>query len=88
MPFVRLIVPLGLVIFGVVAAFMGLVVIVTSLNSGEISVGSNAAGQAMVETTRRAEDARGYWLKVAGYGFAPAILGIAGAMFGWRRLGR
>lgn len=88
MPFVRLIIPLGLVVFGAVAAFMGLVVVATSLGSGEISIGSRAGGQTTVQTTRRADDGSGYWLKLAAYGFAPAVLGIAGAVFGWRRLGR
>jgi hypothetical protein len=88
MPLVRLIVPLGLVVLGAVAAYMGLVVLATSLGTGEISIGSGKAGETVVRTTRRAEDAGGYWLRVAGLGLAPAALGIACAIFGWRRLGR
>lgn len=88
MPFVRLIVPLGLVVLGAVAAYMGLVVIATSLGTGEISIGSGKAGQTVFTTTRRADDPGGYWLRVAGLGLAPAVLGIGCTVFGWRRLGR
>ena len=87
MIFVRLLVPLGLVLFGSVAAFMGIVVLATSLRSGEISTGDTRKAGAVV-TARRDADPAAYWMKVAALGFAPALLGAGAAVFGWRRLGR
>ncbi len=90
MAMVRMLGPLALLIFGAVAAFMGLVVLGTSLSSGEITSGiaASAASPGTMETISRAADPSGYWRKLALLGALPGFGGLAAAVFGWRLLSR
>ena len=90
MAMMRMLWPLGLVVFGVVAAFMGLVVLATSLPSGEITSGfapsANAPGT--LHTISRASAPQAYWRKLTLLGFLPGFGGLAAAYAGWRLLSR
>lgn len=86
--FVRLLLPLGLVVFGAVAAFMGVVVLATSLPSGEITtgIGATATRAGSIATLARATNPAGYWRAVLLLGALPALGGLAAAVGGWRML--
>lgn len=86
----RMLVPLGMVVFGAVAGFMGLVVLATSVPKGEITTGiaPSAGKAASMQTVSRATDPDAYWRSVILLGALPGLGGLAAAFAGWRLLGR
>jgi hypothetical protein len=86
MPLVRLIVPLGLIVFGAVAMFMGAVVLIGGLNAGEIGWTSGPAGAVEETRVRKADDPDGFW-RIMGFGGAlPLCLGFGAVVAGRRML--
>ena len=85
MAFVRLLVPFGLMGFGSIAAFMGLVVLINSAATSKVSYSYVADGQPVIRTVNKGEDAGLYWRTLGLAGGLPALLGI-GAIYWGRRL--
>ena len=85
MAFVRLLVPFGLMGFGSIAAFMGMVVLINSASTGKVSYSYVADGKAVTHTVAKSEDAGLYWRTLGLAGGLPALLGL-GAVFWGRRL--
>lgn len=86
----RMLLPLGLVVLGAVAAFMGFVVSGTSLMSGEITSGFSPSATAVgtLKTVSRAADPSAYWRTLTLLGFLPGIGGAVAALIGWRMMNR
>ena len=85
MAFVRMLVPLGLMGFGTVAAFMGLVVVINSLSTGKISYRYAASGQPVTGLISKDTDPGLYWRTLGLAGGLPALLGL-GAIWCGRRV--
>ena len=71
----------SLTFIGVIAAILGLVVIVSSWRTGAIMLSYGASGPA-AETVSYATDPDRFWKLVAALGFAPLILGALAARWG------
>ena len=88
MPFVRLIVPFGLLLFGGAAAFLGAVVLINSLGKGSISY-STGSGPGQVTTTfARDADPNGFWIALGCIGLLPLAGGVGAVQLGRRMLRR
>lgn len=85
MPLVRLLVPLGLIVFGAVAVFMGAVVLIGGLKAGEIGWTSGNAGSVQETRVRKDDDPHEFWRVMALGGALPLLLGM-GAVFAGRRM--
>jgi hypothetical protein len=85
MPLVRLILPMGLIVFGAVAAFMGAVVLIGGLRAGEIGLSSGLAGATVEQRVRKSDDPDAYWRVMGLGGGLPLVLGL-GAIFAARRM--
>ncbi len=86
MPLVRLIFPLGLVVFGAVAVFMGVVVLFSGLKAGEIGWTSGPAEAAKETRVRRADDPYSFWRSMGLGGGLPLCLGFGAVVAGRRML--
>ncbi len=85
MPFLRLLVPVGLIVFGAVAVFMGAVVLIGGLKAGEIGWSSGPVGAVEAKRVRQVVDPDGFWRIVGLGGAVPLVLGL-GAVFAGRRM--
>jgi hypothetical protein len=86
MPLVRLLMPLGLIVFGAVALFMGAMVLLGGLKAGEIGWSSGPVGAVTETRIRKADDPDGFW-RVMGLGGAlPLVLGFGAVVAGRRML--
>lgn len=86
MPFVRLMIPVGLLVFGAVALFMGAVVSVTALRNGSIAVSYRTSSGPMVHSARRETDPAEYWRLLGLAGGLPLLLGGLSIWSGRRML--
>jgi hypothetical protein len=82
----RFVVPLGLIVFGAVAVFMGAVVLIGGLKAGEIGWTSGPADTAQETRVRRADDPDGFWRVMAFGGALPLMLGLGAVVAGRRML--
>jgi hypothetical protein len=85
MPLVRFLVPVGLIVFGAVAGFMGAVVLIGGLKAGEIGWTSGPVGAVEVKRVRQVDDPDGFWRIMGLAGALPLALGL-GAVFAGRRM--
>ncbi|MEQ1576653.1 MAG: hypothetical protein ABL894_03280 [Hyphomicrobium sp.] len=88
MAVVRLLVPLGLMGFGAIAAFMGLVVILNALSNGRVSYSMMADGARVTHTAQRQAEPGLYWRTLGLAGGLPFVLGLGAAWLGRRILHR
>lgn len=86
MPFVRLIVPFGLMFFGGVGVFLGAVVCLNSVSKGSIVYSTGAGPDLTTTTISRADDPNGYWTTLALMGFLPLASGLVSVAVGRRML--
>lgn len=76
----------GLAFLGAVAVFLGAVVMLSSLQSGEIAWTYTVGGRNVSESVTRAADAGRFWRLFGQMGALPAALGAAAAWYAIRRL--
>ncbi len=76
----------ALAFFAAVAMFIGVVVMITSLQNGAISWSYTSGGKNFNETTVRAADAARFWKLFATMGITPLVLGAAAMWFSVRKL--
>lgn len=88
MLFARLIVPLGLIVFGASAMFMGFVVLATSLGSGRIAYSYGSGEETVTVMARLAEEPRRFWSTAAVMGGVPFLAGLGGLWLGRRLMRR
>lgn len=88
MTFIRLLVPLGLIAFGAIAAFMGCVVLITSLSSGRVSYSYASDGRTVASSASKDADPDVYWRTLGFVGGLPALLGLGAFWYGRRLLNR
>lgn len=88
MAFVRLLVPFGLMAFGAVAAFMGCVVLITSLSSGRFAYSYVSDGKPVIGAVTKDAEPDAYWRALGFGGALPAILGLGAVWYGRRMLHR
>ena len=69
-----------------VAIFVGCVLMLAFLKSGEISVSYLSGGLPFSETISRATDNDRFWRLFAAFGFAPVIVGAGVLMYSVRRI--
>jgi hypothetical protein len=81
-----MLVPVGLMGFGAVAVFMGLVVLINSLSTGRVSYSYVSKGTSVTHTIAKSEDASGYWRTLGLAGGLPALLGLGAVLLGRRML--
>lgn len=84
MPMLRAGMAVAALLLGAIAAFLGVVVTVSALSTGAISVSYGSVS----ETITRTADAARYWQFVMMLGLAPAVLGALIARGGWRAINR
>ena len=85
MAFVRLLIPFGLMGFGAIAAFMGVVVLLNSSSTGRVSYSMMREGLRVTNSITKQDDPGQYWRALALAGGLPALLGL-GAVWWGRRL--
>jgi hypothetical protein len=73
---------------GGIAAFLGVVLMISALKTGSIALTYSAGAQTISETASRVTDAARYWRLFVGLGVAPALLGLIAARWGWRAINR
>jgi hypothetical protein len=76
------------VFIGAIAALLGVVILVSALGSGTISLSYGAGVTAVTDTVSQSGDPSRFWRLVAALGAAPAMLGAAAATWGFRQLRR
>jgi hypothetical protein len=86
MSFVRLLVPFGLMGFGAIAAFMGIVVLINSLSTGRVSLSFEENGKTVTSRVSKSEDAQTYWRSLGFAGGLPAAIGLGAVWWGRRML--
>lgn len=88
MPMFRAGLAVAAMLLGAIAAFTGVVMIASSLQSGSVSLSYNSGDSIISETVTRAGDAVRYWQLVAALGVAPVVLGGLAARWGWLTVNR
>ena len=88
MPFLKLILPIGLMGFGAVAAFMGFVVLTHSMSTGRIIYSTVSDGRTVTRTVVQADDPALYRTTVIWAGWLPLLLGCGAVWYGRRQLQR
>lgn len=78
----------GLAFFGAVAVFLGSMVMLSSLQAGEIAWTYTVSGRDVSDSVKRAADAGRFWRLFGQMGVLPAVLGGAALWFAIRRLRR
>lgn len=86
MPMLKMVLPIGLIIFGAIGAFMGFVVLVNSLRTGEISYAYGSGATRIAERAVKAEIPDAYWRAVGLMGGLPLFLGGAAVWYGRRMM--
>lgn len=86
MAFVRLLVPFGLMGFGAVAAFMGVVVLLNSAATGRVSYAMMSNGVSVTTSITKQDEPGRYWRALALAGGLPALLGLGAVWWGRRIL--
>ncbi len=86
MSFVRLLVPFGLMGFGAIAAFMGIVVLINSLSTGQVSYSYEDNGLPVTRTISKSEEVSVYWRTLGFAGGLPAALGLGAVWWGRRMM--
>lgn len=86
MPMFRAGLAVAAMLIGAIAAFLGVILIASALQSGAISLSYGSGANAVSETVTRAGNASRYWQLVAALGIAPAIFGTLAARWGWRTI--
>lgn len=76
----------ALAFFAVVAMFIGMVVVITSLQNGAITWSYTSSGKGITETISRAADAARFWKLLSIMGIGPLALGAAVMWFSVRKL--
>lgn len=84
----RAVLAVAMMFIGAVSAFLGVVLLISALQSGSIQLSYGAGAEAVTETASRATDAARYWRLVGSLGVAPALLGTLAARWGWRAINR
>ena len=88
MQLIRVVLLGGMAFLGAVALFLGGVVMLTSWQSGTITLSYTAAGNGVTETVTRTVDAGRFWRMYGTLGIAPAVLGAATMLICVRALRR
>ena len=86
MPFLRIGVAIMMVVLGAAGVLMGAAVVVSALRTGEISYLKATAVPGKAVTVSREADGGEFWKLLALLGLAPAVLGAAAAIWGWRNV--
>lgn len=86
MLFLRPIFLVGLIFLGAIGAFVGAVMLMSGLGSGQISLSYDQGGRLVSETISRAADGSRFWRVLGLMGALPLVAGAAAAWFGWRRI--
>ncbi len=86
MPILRAGLAVAAMLIGGIAAFLGIIMLLSSLNSGSISMSYGTGDAAVSEVVTRAADAARYWKMIIGLGVLPLALGVAASMWGWRQI--
>jgi mannose/fructose/N-acetylgalactosamine-specific phosphotransferase system component IID len=73
---------------GAIAALLGVIVVLSALNTGAVQFSYGHGADSVSETVSRATDAARYWRLVTALGFAPAVIGALAARWGWRTIDR
>ena len=76
----------ALAFFAAVAMFIGVVVMITSLQNGAITWSYTSSGKGITETISRAADAARFWKLFATMGIVPLVLGAIAMWFSVRKL--
>ncbi|MEQ1653206.1 MAG: hypothetical protein ABL897_12015 [Hyphomicrobium sp.] len=84
----RAVLAVAMMFIGAIAAFLGVVLLLSALQSGSIQLSYGSGADAVTETASRATDAARYWRLVGALGIAPAVLGTFAARWGWRTINR
>lgn len=84
MPILKLAIYGGLVLFGLVGAYIGVVFFVTAGLSGPISISYPQDGKIITETVSRATDAGRHFMLQMLLGYGPLVLGAIAAAVGIR----
>ena len=77
---------IGLIFLGAVGAFVGAVMLLSALGSGQISLSYDQGGRLVSETISRASDGSRFWRVLGLMGALPLIAGAAAVWLGWRRI--
>lgn len=88
MPLFRAGLAVSAMLIGAIAAFLGVILTASALQTGAISLSYGNGDSAVSETITRAADAARYWQLLVALGLAPAILGALSAHWGWRAINR
>lgn len=88
MPLFRAGFAVAAMLIGAIAAFLGVILTASALQTGAISLSYGNGAAAVSETITRAADAARYWQVLVALGIAPAILGSLAARWGWRSINR
>ncbi len=86
MPLLKMALPIGLIVFGAIAAFMGFVVLVSALRAGELTYIYGPEGAPKTERVTQAQDPDAFWRSVGLMGGLPLLLGGAAVWYGRRMM--
>ena len=73
---------------GAIGAFLGVVILISALQSGSIHLSYGTGAGAVTETVSRTGEAARYWQYLIALGAAPAVFGSLAARWGWRAINR
>ena len=76
----------ALAFFAAVAMFIGVVVMITSLQNGALTWSYTSGGKGITETISRTADAGRFWKLLSIMGILPLVLGVAAMWFSVRKL--
>lgn len=78
----------GVIFVGAIAALLGLVIMLSALKTGVITIGYGSGESAISETIARTVDEARFWQFFVALGLLPFVGGILGARWGWRTINR
>jgi hypothetical protein len=87
-PLLRIVFLAGVVALGAVGVFLGILVMVTGLQVGSITLSYVQDGATISDTVSRASDGARFWRLFVSMGAAPAVVGLAAVVLGVRALRR
>ncbi|MBK9079399.1 MAG: hypothetical protein IPL91_09875 [Hyphomicrobium sp.] len=88
MPMFRAGLAVAAMLIGGIAAFLGIVVALSALKTGSVSLSYGVGDAAVTETVMQAVDASRYWLLVGGLGSRPLCSARCRRNVGWRTISR
>lgn len=86
MTFFRPIFFFALGFFAAVAIFVGVVIVITSVQNGTITVSYMSGGKTVEETVSRVTDSARFWKQVSLFGGLPVLFGAFGLWLSVRKL--